>query len=62
MREIRYHMPYNAAKKKKKQPNNNRLGKSSMKPLFSKNKTITKALTGKIYRKNDNNNNYLIWW
>ena len=41
-------------KKKKKG-----IGKNSMKPLCSKNKTaITKTLTGKIYKKNNSNINY----
>ena len=46
-------------KKKKKK---NGIGKNSMKPLCSKNKTaITKTLTGKIYKKNNNDINYSIF-
>ena len=54
MRELWFH---SVAKKKKKG-----IEKNPMKPLCSKNKTaVTKTLTGKIYKKNNKDINYLIF-
>ena len=56
MRELWFH---SVAKKKKKKKG---IEKNPMKPLCSKNKTaITKTLTGKIYKKNNRDINYLIF-